>query len=302
MTPDIAGPAKVPWAESHVHDEPLVSQIPMPSHRRRSYSRDRSGSPADRSRSRSPERRVQLPDGVDEISESDYFLKSDEFRLWLKEEKGKYFDELSSDRARKYFRKLGTEEALQVHIQRGRKSASGEPQTAYKWSFASKTSRADNEALRAAREEIDSTRHHGPDNAQRGGPDVCREEADEMHAVERDFNRKRERKEAKERVEDMVGPKEVGRAGMLEKKKAQRESDKAFREKGDDGLAVDDSTLMGGGDSFQAQIARRDAARKRFEDKREEKMASTRERTDAIRQKDKATMDMFMQMARAKYG
>ena len=49
-------------------------------------------------------------------------------------------------------------------------------------------------------------------------------------------------------------------------------------------------------------MARRDAARKRFEDKREEKMYATRERTDALRAKDKATMDMFMQMAKAKYG
>ena len=30
-----------------------------------------------------------LPDGVSEISESDYFLKNDEFQVWLKEEKGK---------------------------------------------------------------------------------------------------------------------------------------------------------------------------------------------------------------------
>ncbi len=32
---------------------------------------------------------MSLPDGVSEISESDYFLKSDEFRVWLKDEKGK---------------------------------------------------------------------------------------------------------------------------------------------------------------------------------------------------------------------
>ena len=30
-----------------------------------------------------------MPDGVAEITESDYFLKSDEFRVWLKDEKGK---------------------------------------------------------------------------------------------------------------------------------------------------------------------------------------------------------------------
>lgn len=40
----------------------------------------------DRSRSSSSER---LPGGVQEISEKDFFLKNDEFRLWLKEEKDK---------------------------------------------------------------------------------------------------------------------------------------------------------------------------------------------------------------------
>jgi len=104
----------------------------------------------------------------------------------------------------------------------------------------------------------------------------------------------------------MVGPKEVGREGMLEKKRVQREGDRAFREKGDEGLELDESTLMGGGDSFKERIARRDAARKRFEDKRngprEDRMAVARERADAIREKDKATMDMFMQMAKSKFG
>lgn len=54
----------------------------MPSRRSRSRSRSRN-------RSESPERRVNLPKGASPISESDYFQKSDEFRLWLKEEKGK---------------------------------------------------------------------------------------------------------------------------------------------------------------------------------------------------------------------
>jgi len=54
----------------------------MPSRRSRSRSRQRN-------RSESPERRVDLPKGVSPISEADYFQKSDEFRLWLKEEKGK---------------------------------------------------------------------------------------------------------------------------------------------------------------------------------------------------------------------
>jgi hypothetical protein len=53
-------------------------------------------------------------------------------------------------------------------------------------------------------------------------------------------------------------------------------------------------------------IAQRDAARKRFEEKRnagkEDKIAAGRERASAIKDKDKATMDMFQQMAKARFG
>lgn len=82
---------------------------------------------------------------------------------------------------------------------------------------------------------------------------LAREAASEYQTAERDLKRKRERTEAKERLEDVVGPKEVGREGMLEKKRARRENDRAFREKGDDGHEADESTLMGGGDSFKDQ-------------------------------------------------
>lgn len=81
---------------------------------------------------------------------------------------------------------------------------------------------------------------------------LAQEEAEERRASELQRKRKRERAEDKDRLEDMVGPKEIGKAGMLEKKRVKRESDKAFREKGDDGFVeADDSTLMGGGDSFK---------------------------------------------------
>ncbi|KAI0347910.1 hypothetical protein BDW22DRAFT_31178 [Trametopsis cervina] len=71
----------------------------MPSHRRgRSRSRERSRSRS-RGRSESSERVVRLPNDAKPISESDYFLRSDEFKVWLKDEKDKYLDELSSDRS-----------------------------------------------------------------------------------------------------------------------------------------------------------------------------------------------------------
>jgi hypothetical protein len=75
----------------------------------------RSQSPHDRSPS------PGLPLGVSEISDRDYFIKIPEFRVWLKEEKGKvclpftpllpwrfngtvcaqYFDELTGEKARR---------------------------------------------------------------------------------------------------------------------------------------------------------------------------------------------------------
>ncbi|KIJ66561.1 hypothetical protein HYDPIDRAFT_86702 [Hydnomerulius pinastri MD-312] len=280
----------------------------------------------DRERSRSPERDHELPEGVSPISESDYFLKNTEFRLWLKDEKGKYFDELSSEKARSYFRKFvkawnrgKLSDSLYNDVDSVGGSAAN--QTAYKWSFASKSSGADTKALKAAREEVDSatygpsrggpggsgnSRVHGPTLPSASDLVLAREAASEYQAAERDYKRKRDRAEAKEHIEDMVGPKAVGREGMLEKKRARRDNDRAFREKGEDGFEADESTLLGGGDSFRDHIARRDAARKRFEEKRgagrEDKTATARERANALREKDQATMDMFQQLAKQRFG
>ncbi|KAH7906710.1 hypothetical protein BJ138DRAFT_1161996 [Hygrophoropsis aurantiaca] len=249
--------------------------------------------------------------------------------MWLKDEKDKYFDELSSDRARSYFRKFvkawnrgRLPESIYTNTDSVASSATN--QTAYKWSFASKASVVDAKALNAVREEVGSatymaasgssrsgarqsssnSRVHGPTLPSTSDLVLARESASEQDAASRVASRKRERAEAKDRVEEMVGPKPVGREGILEKKRARREGDRAFREKGDEGLEADEGTLLGGGDSFKDHIARRDAARKRFEEKRgkDEKMAAARERGVAIREKDKATMDMFQQLAKQRFG
>ncbi|KAG1783341.1 hypothetical protein EV702DRAFT_1061391 [Suillus placidus] len=302
----------------------------MPSHRDdegrprhdRSYSRDR------KERSPTPESDNDLPQGVSPISESDYFLKNTEFRIWLKEEKHKYFDELSSEKARSYFRKFvkawnRSKLPKSLYSEADSHISSAANQTAYKWSFASKGSRVDAGTLKAVREEVDSatyrrattsssdtggsrSRVHGPTLPSASDRVLAQEAASEYRAAERNMKRKRDRTEAKERTEDMVGPKEVGKEGMLEKKRARRENDRAFREKGDDGFEADESTLLGGGDSFRDHIARRDAARKRFEEKRtagrEDKTAGVRERAVALKEKDKATMDMFQQLAKQRFG
>ncbi|KAG6860680.1 hypothetical protein C0995_008672 [Termitomyces sp. Mi166 len=298
--------------------------------------RSRSRSPR-RDRSRTPERDIELPHGAKPISESDYFQKSDEFRTWLKDEKGKeyyeqYFDELSGDRARR----LGIEGNYQVRrafvlteppVNLSQESlyagidpstVSAKERTAYKWSFASKSSKAEVDALKAAREEISAATHNREPSSQAGssskgrmqGPTLpsasdialSRELWSEREQEERSYKRKRDKLEAKERIEYMVGPREVGREGMLEKKRAKREADRSFREKGDDGFEADESTLLGGGDSFRDMIARRDAAKNRYNSAREEKAAAARERAEMFKQKEQATMDMFQQLAKQRFG
>ena len=149
--------------------------------------------------------------------------------------------------------------------------------TAYKWSFASKKTRADNDALRTVREEVGTATYgqdpllspvvshgEGPNSRPSGrvqGPAMppgfdlalAREQAAEHRDEERTYKRKRDKMETKERIEEMVGPKPVGREGMLEKKKLKRDNDRNFREKADEGLEIDEKTLMGGGDSFKAE-------------------------------------------------
>lgn len=141
-------------------------------------------------------------------------------------------------------------------------------QTGYKWSFASKKTRADEEALRSARQQIAAAtygldtpsqagsssggRVHGPTLPSASDLVLARESASENQQEERSYKRKRDKLEAKERMEE-IAPREVGREGMLEKKRARRDADRDFRDKGDDGLEADESTLLGGGDSFKAQ-------------------------------------------------
>jgi len=194
-------------------------------------------------------------------------------------------------------------------------------QTGYKWSFASNKSRADEDALRAAREEVGVATHRksslligsgsGPSGSGRvQGPTLpsaadltlAQELTSDLRDKERVHQRKRDKAETKNRIEEMVGPREVGREGMLEKKNVRRESDRAFREKGDDGLEADESTLLGGGDSFRDQVARRDASRRKYDKKAEGKNNELRERANVFKEKEKATMDMFQQLAKQRFG
>jgi len=280
---------------------------------------------------------IPLPKGVKTIDDDDYFLKQSEFRVWLRDKKGKFMDELSSEKSRKYFHKFvkgwnSGKLSDELYTGVSSTSAPSSSNTAYRWSFAGRESKNEKAALRAARDSVieattgrksysrftedDSpeperttrrSRVAGPALPSASDWTVQMEEVKEAEDRDRKHKRKRERQEDRDRIEDMVGPKETGREGILEKKRARREEDRKVKaEKEDAGVELRDDDLYGGADSFQARLAQRDAARRRFEEKRDggrrDRPVEGDDRLSARREKEKATMDHFRALAKERYG
>ncbi|KAF8323892.1 hypothetical protein DL93DRAFT_2069984 [Clavulina sp. PMI_390] len=318
--------------------------------------------------------RVTSLQNIDVISADDYFLKSDNFRLWLKESKGKYFDELSGEKARHYFGKFvkaWNRGELSDSIYNPSSAATHRASnlTGYKWSFASKLAleggkSVDSRALEKAREDVEAATAGSssggtaaatssrkpigpmlPPGVGGGGRDDDDEDDDGpmpppssssssrprdpmMSEADRQFEREaradrlvlsRASRHPRDNSEHEVfasGSKEK----MMENKRARRDNDRSFREAKDadaDGMGgYRDEDILGGGggDSFRAAIARRDAARARADAKREGKRAERlgpavsdasggpMDRRQAMKDKDRQTMEMFKAMAKEKFG
>ena len=171
--------------------------------------------------------------------------------------------------------------------------------TSYKWTFTNSL-QVNSKDLRLAREGVsEATRSsmantsggssnrpiHGPLLPGRSGLSSDQQYDRELDAErldrERRASRKRAREEENTRIEDMIGPKPVGREGALEAKRARRENDKVFREREAEDDFGDDFLM--GGDSFKSRcihqvhmclmltsrsrVAQRDAAKQRREGK-----------------------------------
>ncbi|OWT39401.1 hypothetical protein J008_03380 [Cryptococcus neoformans] len=270
--------------------------------------------------------------GVKEISEEDYFLKSNEFRLWLKEERGKYLDEMSSEYAHKYFRKFSrrwNDGALNRKYYHSPEPLPATSSTAYRWSFASggdislPSVRAD--VGRMTKSSVPATKpgrsadvigpSYGPTfplstMSRKLGPTLP-SASDRQYAMETEQEaRKAERKAAyKEdyRRADEIVPRSGGKEGKMEEKRATNAENRVFREKDvTAGLEVDEGTLMGDSGSFAAALRRRDEAEARRRERKEIANLSTRssvnERLQERKQKETATMEMFKAMAKERFG
>ncbi|KAL0084330.1 hypothetical protein J3Q64DRAFT_1129543 [Phycomyces blakesleeanus] len=256
-----------------------------------------------------------LRDQIKPITEEDYFEKATEFRLWLKEEKRKYFNELDSSDSRYYFKKFvkaWNRFELQEKYYKGLSSAqlASSDTTRYKWKFASKV---DQYELDTIRDSVDTMTSRGvvKDESNKGrrrnvGPAMPtspvirqdRETAEERLEAER-MRRKAESKNLRRKRDsylDEVAPKETGREAMLEKRKATNAFHK--RERSPD-VELSEADLMGG-DDFQSRLA----AEKQREERRntrkaeyQKRYAPPQDRVAEYKAKENATIEMFRKMA-----
>eukprot|EP00741_Cyanophora_paradoxa_P004889 tig00000849_g4744.t1 len=251
------------------------------------------------------------------ITPDDYFAKASEFRTWLKEIKDKFLDEMSSDKARKYFCdfvKDWNAGKLPPKYYAGIRETGVDAaeRTRYKWGFAKNV---DAHQLASVRDTIDTDTNKaaqlgsgapraaasgtGTNNVPLGGgggarPGVRpRDPVDEEN--ERDAARiglKRDRKalerQHKETMEELVPKADPGSfQARLEKKAAKGAYTKNER---DVEPEISERDLMGGGDDFKARLARERAWR---EKQQASKAAQAEDRRAAYEQKEREKMEAF---------
>ncbi|KAI8967497.1 hypothetical protein BDF20DRAFT_829275, partial [Mycotypha africana] len=243
------------------------------------------------------------------IDEDDYYEKSTEFRLWLRESKHIYFDELEAKEARRYFKKFvkkwNQHELKEKYYQGFNSSAQLEASesTRYKWAFANKLNKFELDTVRDSVDSMTSKGAASPSIKRRAAPlgpalpDTFDKE--EQYESER-YNRKYEARKEKERREailDEVAPRETGREAALAKKRALNAYHK--RERSPD-VELSEADLMGG-DDFQARLMAERRAKERREarqaERREQRLAPIKSKMEEYKAKEDATMAMFRKMA-----
>ncbi|GJJ76750.1 hypothetical protein EMPS_09109 [Entomortierella parvispora] len=239
---------------------------------------------------------------IQTISEDDYFNKSTEFRLWLRKSKKKYFEELTADENRKYFRKFvraWNDYDLDESYYKGIRSSQipSRETTKYQWGFAKKIGKDDQYKVDSVRDTIDTmtntrfanevSRLTGKSTAAGLEPSASARRtvgpsmppgpssrrpltADEVAQKEeqdeqmRRLHRKEQKdyRKSKEVVMEELVPKATGREAMLEKRRAQTAYHR--RERSPD-VELPEQDLMGTGDDYKSLLM----AEKRRKESRE---------------------------------
>lgn len=202
-----------------------------------------------------------LAGGVAEIkalSEEDYFSKNNEFSTWLKEERGMFFSNLSSEKTHKLFLEFinaWNSRQLRSEYYEGISSA---PRTNHNW------------GLKIDKKPISED------------PVEEREIAKKFEKLERKKYQK-----IQEEVLDELLPKATGRERMLEKRAINREQARGRKESPE---LANEKDLMGGGDDFRVRLEKE---RMRKQKKGMEKAAVLEEKLQASREKEAAAMSQL---------
>lgn len=132
-----------------------------------------------------------------------------------------------------------------------------------------------------------------------------REHEHEARTQERRAERRHERREAREWADEHA-PRATGREAVVERRRERAAQHRSFAERNqvDDDVtdALSEETIMGYGDSFRAALAARDRASTHATERRAVRGEDLAARREAQRSKEQATMSMFHQMARERFG
>ncbi|KAJ2507285.1 hypothetical protein H4217_008837 [Coemansia sp. RSA 1939] len=271
--------------------------------------------------------RGRRPDGVSAITQDDYFRLNSAFRLWLHKEKDRYFDEMTTVKARKHFGSFvrawnsGRLRSRYYSQDAGLGALPKRDVTRYSWKFAAKLDGRDQ--LEEAVEEVHKSnaprsgggerRPAAESSAQppRQGPTMPSLEErpaasgrvfDEEQRNRDRRRRKREQREAREReqlVLDEVAPKETGREATIAKRRALHSLRHAEKAAAAD-VELSDSELFGDGASDLAALKQDRAHRekRRLERQQEARAESGRSQRQQERQdKERSTVRMLQALA-----
>ncbi|KAJ3153201.1 hypothetical protein HDU89_000830 [Geranomyces variabilis] len=254
--------------------------------------------------------------------DDDYFSKATEFQTWLRLDKKKFFDDLSSRSAREYFAKFAkrwNKGKLEKRYYDGIATSDvpAAERTAYKWKFKN----LDEAELVSAQDSVHAmtqSKEHlarplsKDEMKRRAAADSTRpktalekdEELDRGQSIR--FAKRKEIRDSRkhhEMVLEELAPKATGREAQLEKKRAYTAY---HRQERDLDVEVNESDLMGTGSTGDSSLA----AAKRVQDRRDQRRNAARDekalamsgKVAAYQQKEDQTLAMLKQMAQSRFG
>lgn len=221
--------------------------------------------------------------GIDnKIGKDDFFLKAKEFRVWLQQQKGKYVEDLSSEKAMSLFVskfvKRWNEGRLDDIYYTGipENMIEKTKRTRYTWKFVSKMNEQEKFDLATTKDSVEVATKKN--SLLQSLPKDKEDRTERKDEGERDYDsqqRKERKRYFKDRqcdLEELV-PRETGRDAMIEKRReaaSRLHTSSREKEQAIDGLDLGEDFLMGGGekDDLQQRLARRQLARKKKEQER----------------------------------